>query len=294
MLGRSQGFAQGFGFWHEEPRPGEGRVTGRVASAVAKNALTELEGAQAPFFLMVHLFDPHWAYATYPAIGFAGEPPERLREPLAMSEARELLPFSSEELAWLVDAYDEEVWITDRSLGELLGTLEVLGKGRETLVVVVGDHGEEIGERGRIGHTASLHEEVMRVPLLLSGRGLPEGLRVAEPVSAVSLAPTLLDLLGLPVGGGEFDAPSLAPRVRGERASGPLWPTARVHRALGGRGSESVSLSAVVGERYKLIRDLEAQRTLLFDLREDPGEQRDLSAELPDVVRELERHLEAD
>jgi len=94
------------------------------------------------------------------------------------------------------------------------------GSREETLIILTSDHGEEFQEHGSLLHGRTYYQEVIAIPLLLNGPGVPAGLTVQEPVHLVDVAPTLLRLLGLPVeqqpmhaigatgnGAGELDNP---------------------------------------------------------------------------------------
>src|SRR5262249_22562701 len=95
----------------------------------------------------------------------------------------------------------------------LFAELDRRGFLDNALVVIVSDHGEEFIEHGRTSHGRTLYEESVHVPFIVVGPGVAAGRRVAENVSLIDLAPTLLDLLGLPPEP-RFEGRSLAPLVR--------------------------------------------------------------------------------
>jgi len=114
----------------------------------------------APFFLWVHLFEPHAPYGDPSSGGSA------------------------------IERYDAEIATADREVGRLLAAL---GAGREaTLVVCAGDHGEAFGEHGEYAHSIFVYDTTLRVPLLISGPGIPARTRVGAPVTLADLAPTIL------------------------------------------------------------------------------------------------------
>src|SRR5207247_10191368 len=80
----------------------------------------------------------------------------------------------------------------------MLKTLEALGRRRDTYIVVTSDHGEEFFEHGSSGHAHALYSEMLRVPLIIAGPGVPQGRVCKDLVSLEDLAPTLLDLVSLP------------------------------------------------------------------------------------------------
>ena len=148
-------------------RPGD-----RVADA-ALAWLDDAAGRDAPFFAWVHLYDPHYPdYANEALRGtrFAG-----------------------------VASYDAELAFTDRQVGRLLEFLDERGLRDRTLVVVVADHGEGLGDHDEREHGYLLNEEILRVPLVVALPGVTRaGHRVEAVVSSVDVLPTILDLAGTP------------------------------------------------------------------------------------------------
>ena len=136
-------------------------------------------------FLWVHYFDPHEPYNLRE--DFAD--PEQLWEPHPDS-----LP-KDREIANRVRKYDSEIGYADRHIGRLLDRIDKLGMRDNTLVVLLSDHGEGLGEQGFVGHGRWLYESTVRVPWImrLPGRIKP-GTVIGRNVSIMDLAPTLLDL----------------------------------------------------------------------------------------------------
>ena len=148
-------------------------------------------------------------------------------------------------------SYDEGVRYVDRSLGELFNTLRSDGVWDQMLVVVTSDHGEAFGERGEFGHN-SLHEEIVRVPLMIKW---PGGGRAGEvdstPRSAVDVAPTLLDFAGLG-----------ADKLPGEDLRTP-----RLNPAI---FAGTLAKAVIVGDDKGILAGRSSAR--FFDLENDPGE----------------------
>jgi arylsulfatase A-like enzyme len=208
----------------------------------------------------------------------------------------------------LVDLYDAEILYTDAKLGELLAELDRRGLLDRTLVVLLADHGEELLERGGIGHGTSLYEELLHVPLILRlPGGSPEPHRIAAPVSTVDLLPTLAEYF-------ELDAPpglagrSLLGLVAGEDALRPIYaeglhgPRYQHSVRLGEwkyvatvpvRRKESATGSMLpVGDPwFEALERGVAPREELYHLAADPGETRDLSRTRPEELRRLREVL---
>jgi hypothetical protein len=175
-----------------------------------------------------------------------------------------------------LNRYRNALHYADDSLADLLDGLRRRGLEDNTLLVVCGDHGEAFGQHaGNYGHTLFLYEENVRVPLLIAAPGRIEPARVGRVVSLAGLAPTVLDLLGLPTPD-EYQGRSLLsaePRMA-------LFCT-----------DYSLGLLGLRDGRWKMIHELDSGRSQLFDLAADPGEKCDLSGELPGRTAAYRDHL---
>lgn len=176
-----------------------------------------------------------------------------------------------------IDRYRNALHDADAALGELLAGLEARGRLQNTLLVIFGDHGEAFDQHpGNFGHTMFVYEENVRIPYLIAAPGLiEEPLRIARIASQVDTAPTVMDLLG-------FDRPSewQGRSLLDPRAGMALFCTDYAEGFLGLRDG-----------RWKFIHELDSRRSKLFDVEDDPGEQRDLSERFPEQVRAYREHL---
>lgn len=219
------------------------------SDAVARGAVRWLRHRRSsrPFFLWMHLIDPHAPYQV-PAGGRR---------------------FGDRTL----DLYDAEIHFADRSLGTVLAALDELHLDSSTIVAVVSDHGEEFAEHGVRFHSRSLFNQVARIVFVLRVPGAAP--RVVEtPVSIVDVMPTLLELVGVD-GPGGMNGRSLAAAVRGEDSRPrpvfiEVYPMENVER----------NLAAVVDGGWKLIWDREANAWSLFSLG-DPDDREDRAAAEP-------------
>jgi choline-sulfatase len=196
------------------------------------------------FFAWIHLYDPHSPY----------DPPE---------------PFASR---YAKRPYDGEIAWTDSLVGEILAGLDRLGLRRRTVVAVIGDHGESLGEHGENGHGYFVYEPSVHVPFLLSTPyAALAGKRVGTVVRHVDFSPTMLALLGIEDalhGQGRSLVPLLAGTDAGRAPEGYSESFyARFHYGWS-------ELRALRTERYHFI---EAPRPELYDLAEDRGETRNLA-----------------
>jgi arylsulfatase A-like enzyme len=199
--------------------------------------------------------------------------------------------------------YDGEARVFDDLVGRWLAALEETGQLDETLIILTADHGEELMERGHVGHCScnlkgTLYDESIRVPLILRyPERLPAGRVVGRQVSHIDIMPTIYDLLGLQTPEA-FEGESLMALIDG-RESGFreevfAETTPAGWQALAADGRE---LWCVRTDRHKLIartdRDRPQQREWeLYDLRADPGETRNLAGHRPQIEAPLREKLE--
>ncbi len=246
-----------------------------------------------PFFLFLHFYDTHRDYEPLPrferlfARPYEGSITGSRREIVRFRKGR--LEVDEADARRLADLYAAEIRQLDETLDRVFSTLEQGPAGGRTLVVVTSDHGEEFLEHGALGHGRTHYDEVLRVPLLLRGPGLPRGRRVTEPVSLVDLAPTLLAQLGVPAPAG-LDGVDLSPlwRARAPEALADRALFAEADRRDGRRDL----LRSVRRGRFKLILERESGRASLYDLEADPGETSDRSDDEPGLAARLRRDLE--
>jgi len=197
--------------------------TGETWSAheVAQRAAEVLEDTGAnPCFLHVHFADPHEPHTSsepdaHPSLSFA-----ELRQRIASGATGPELCTES-ELESLRSAYRAEIASVDAAIAELLQAIAARAHPAGTLILFTSTCGEEFLEHGYVGHAWTLHEEVLRVPLLLHAPGTIPPAIDTQPVSLVDIAPTLADLLALPERSIGFDGDALLvngrPKALGER-----------------------------------------------------------------------------
>lgn len=293
--GVSQGFAH-FDDDMKDPEPRDGKFE-RRAPGTTNAAIHWLE--QRPgdrFFLWVHYQDPHGPYT----------PPERLVRDFQRSyRTKRLLRLNSinsglkgipkyqqlwkrRDAGFYSDRYDAEIRYFDEELGRLLGWLRDEGLYEDSLILFTADHGEALGEHDHwFSHGHALHRELVRVPFIIR---YPEGAvrptvprdadgyrRAAVPVAHLDVWATVLEAFGLP------EVPS-----RGTSLFTVDLPPTRMlpqilYRPLEGGWRTYLALS---DGRYRLL--VTGRHRGLYDIREDPGEQRNLARKRPDVVQRLE------
>ena len=239
-------------------------LAGGEGSQQAANGPADERDVSEPFFAWVHLFDAHAPYA-----------------------ARE--PFASRHLA---SPYDAEVAAVDFEVGRLLAALEERDLARRTVVVVVGDHGEGLGDHGEPTHGLLLYESTLRVPLVVRAPGLVDhGWSVAEPVGLADLAPTVLGLLapdgqqGVAPALGLVDGRDLSADLRGRREP------PRVELVAETDYPSYFGWAALAAVRRGPWKYIEAPRPELYQLEDDPLERSDRWPAAPAEGRELAAQL---
>jgi arylsulfatase A-like enzyme/Flp pilus assembly protein TadD len=259
VLARRYGLDQGFAVYDDE-LPRDARAAGSVAerpgAQVVDHALAWLAEAQGrPSFAWVHLYDAHAPY----------EPPDpfRARHP---------------------DPYDGEIAGVDAQLARLVGAIEASGRAERSVVAVVADHGESLGDHGELTHGLLLYEPALRVPLVIRAPGLlAAGRSVREPLSLADLAPTLAGLLGLSFGEGSDGRDLSRPLTRGlEPPPAEVYAETEYPRSFGWAPQACL--------RRAGLKYVEGPRRELYDLAADPREASNRAAFDPRIV-ELERGL---
>ncbi|MFN2401818.1 MAG: sulfatase [Candidatus Binatia bacterium] len=240
--------------------------------------------ASRPFLLYLHYFDPHAAY-TPPeeyARRFGVEPGERLA---GEEQWRHLLADEAPDadvMKVLVSLYDAEIAATDAAVGRLLDGLPAPLR-ESTIVVVTSDHGEEFGDHGGVQHGRTLHDELLRVPLLIAGPQIPAGKVVTTPVSLAGLRATLADLLAVRLPADSGAEASFEPAMRREPdAPAPVF--ADLEKRF--EADRQLHRRAMVEGNWKLLVD-PARSASLFDVATDPGEKNAVLAEAARTERML-------
>jgi arylsulfatase A-like enzyme len=195
---------------------------------VASRATSYLaRGPREPFFLWLHLMDPHDPFAPPP--GVASGPPspslgpfvdfdgdfsgreEDLAERIRLGERY----VTAEEKAFIKARYLDEVRYVDEAVGALLETLAKRALLEHTVVVLTADHGEEFWDHGDFSHGQSFRDVLVNVPLIITHPTLANGANLHTPVSHIDLLPTLYELLGVPIPA-SCQGRSFAALLRGE------------------------------------------------------------------------------
>ncbi|MCU1383538.1 MAG: hypothetical protein JWL71_2235, partial [Acidobacteria bacterium] len=282
VLDHRFGLAQGFDTYDDriprDPDAADRLEAERPAAAVVDRALAWFDRppapsgqSQAPFFVWIHLYDPHAPY----------HPPK-------------------EFLAGGRSPYDGEIAYADSQLARTLEALRTRGLIDRTLVVVAGDHGEGLGDHGERTHGMLLYDSTLRVPLIIAAPGVAPAVR-DEAVSLADVAPTLLHAAGVAApadmkgrdlfqvrgaevrGAGGRGAEGRGAQVRGADVRGAAAPIADLYSETEyPRVAGWSALQALTDGRWKTIRAGAASE--VYDLTNDPREEHDVAAAQPAVA----------
>src|SRR6202521_1163173 len=287
VLDRSWGLARGFDFYDDAfsaetfEQKDIGLVDRRAGESVAHAIAWLKKTPRRPFFLWLHLYDPHSPY----------DPPE---------------PYRTEYRSHL---YDGEIAYADHELGNLMSWLKQNHLYDSSLIVALSDHGESLGEHGEDEHGFFVYNATVHVPLIVkppAGSGVAAG-RHGEPVETTAVAPTLLQLAGVKDSVdtiyAQFQAHALLGTMLGTKSATNQegrWPAnqtanqAPQEQAYRARFYPFSSfgwspLHALESERFHLI---EAPKPELYDLESDPGETRNIAAQHPATVAVLREKMQ--
>ncbi len=234
------------------------------------------EQGEGPFFLFLHYWDVHTPYHA----------PRRFRSYRGTDPVRELR-----------DRYEGAVRYVDQQIGRLLRGLHRRGRLDDTLFIVTSDHGESHTEHGIFFDHHGLYEPTIRVPLIVRYPGLlPRGRRVRGFVQHVDLVPTIMELVGQEWAGDAVDGVSLLPLIAGSESSvrpHVYCEESYVQRKRALRDGRYKYIRAVDGEGYcRYCHKVHGGVEELYDLRQDPGEGRNLAEMRPEVAARMREQLE--
>lgn len=257
-------------------------ATGNSQRSADETTAAVLEWLQAepgaPFFLWVHLWDPHDTHLLPPA--------KYLEEQM---QGRQV----EDRHDYLRAVYDAEISYVDMHVGIIVDELDHLGLRESTVLAITSDHGEGLGDHNWWKHSL-LYQEQIKVPLILQGPGIPAGQVIAPVVEHVDLMPTLLQLAGL-------DQETLA-GVQGQSLVGLLSGDGADNRGTMAYSevhsfftlSESPGkrdigvIYSIIDGRWKLLHfPRRPAYDKLFDLQEDPGELHNLIDQHQEIAEDL-------
>ncbi len=264
VLKKQFGLNQGFAIYDDKMPDGGNRQEfredpERPAADTIDRAIHWMDSQSGkPFFVWVHLYDPHLPY----------RPPA---------------PFAQQ---YKTHPYDGEIAYTDHELARLFDAVHKKAPADKTLTAVLSDHGESLGEHGEYTHGVFLYDATLRIAFLMSGPGVPAGLRVKQQARNIDLLPTVLDLLG-----GKPPAAvhgvSLVPSFGGKEVPTAIAYAETLYPKMNMGWAE---LRSIRTNSWKYVR---APKPELYDLSHDPAETTNVIGSHPAEVRKFEAQLKA-
>jgi arylsulfatase A-like enzyme/Tfp pilus assembly protein PilF len=260
------GLGQGFDFYDEDF--GSGKTILNFDVEIPADRVYEKfsrlfsRRPEKAFFYWVHFYDPHAPYLSH------GDPAG-----------------GEESSAW--SRYEGEVRFVDEFVGKIIDDLKSGGLYENTVVLIVGDHGEAFGEHKEEGHGIFCYEESLRVPLIIHNpRLFKTPARIAERVRLVDVMPTVLDVFGLKIPR-EIQGRSFLDLVKKktEKKAREVY----FESLFGQEENNWAPLTGIIDGRFKYISLPEPE---LYDLQSDPGEARNLIGRQSDRAREMDKALE--
>jgi choline-sulfatase len=250
------------------------------------------------YFLYLHFVDPHAPYYS----------PEPFRDRFSSSlgfdnsavahgdagrfgDGRKWyqipLKPTDKDLEYLRALYDGEISYVDERIGKMLAEVRKSGMQDDTIIVVTADHGEAFYEHGRVEHRSSLYDETLKVPLIISGPGIPRRKVMHEQVRTIDFFPTLLDMAGifLPEG---IEGRSLVPLMQGQHLSPE---PALAFRCMSLKKGHCEYVLRTPEE--KLFLRLPGKTIEFYDIYNDPSEKNDLSSTEKERSRSILLKLES-
>ena len=284
-VSRKFGFDRGFDFFDDhgiqtEKQNLKGDVVAPDVISAAVDWIEDLPEGK-PFFLFLHFYDVHYHYdPPAPFDTKFDRAPAKTDRRFRNYYAHKKKPLTEEQKAHQIAQYDESIAYVDDQLRQLYSKLA--DAGRKQRWVVTADHGEEFGERGSWGHAHTLYAEQLRVPLIVSGEGLPEGQIVKEAVGIQDIASTITSWVDQPMP--EADGIDLNPAMEGAPVPGRAFP-AETFRFKTSR----ISLY----ENGKRIEwDLKRNRKEVFNTDTDMKEVNNVARQEPEAVKTLSARAE--
>ncbi|HTU52056.1 MAG TPA: sulfatase-like hydrolase/transferase [Acidobacteriaceae bacterium] len=259
VLTRLFGFNQGFATYDDQldHRNSRDPVSTRAANVTADHAIHWLQQQSGkPFFLWVHFYDAHFPY----------DPPAEFRK------------------QYPEDPYDAEIAFEDQQVGRVLDAVKQKSPAQKTLIILLSDHGEGLGDHGEYDHGVFLYDSTVRIAWIMAGPGVPAGVQVKQQAREIDLLPTVLDLMGGHASPA-VQGTSLVPAFSGKAVPSNYSYEETLYPKINMGWSE---LRGIHTAHWMYVR---APRPELYDLDEDPGELNNVIDAHPKEYRELDAQL---
>jgi choline-sulfatase len=261
-LQREFGFNQGFNSYDDQIWEDKGANTNlpaasRPANITVDHAIRWLNTQPGkPFFVWLHLYDAHEPYS--PPLQFRNQYPN--------------------------NPYDAEIAFEDQQLGRFLESVRQKSPFNKTVVVLLSDHGESLGDHGEYSHGVFLYDSTVRIAWIMAGPGVPAGVRIRQQAREIDVLPTILDLLGIHPSSA-IQGTSMVPAFFGKKVPSDYSYEETLYPKI------DMGWSQLLGIHTARWMYVKAPRPELYDLDHDPGERTNVIKTHPKIFRELEAQL---
>lgn len=285
---RKFGLRQGFDFYDDRFEADQRRI-GEYYDGILEWLK---EQTKRPFFLWLHLFEPHFPYEGHAEHVYQpAQPTEFDRYNTGITGEAELLRLQKNEynlqekdIKRAQALYDSEISYIDCYLGRFWDDLRRLGLFDTSMIIVTSDHGEGFGEQGKFfTHAYNITEEITRVPLIIKMPGnAPGGKIVEDQVQTSDVVATILEVAGIPFKENRLSV-SLLPLIHGRGS---------FNRKYAYSYGSSAQTYGIREGRFKLVFYKDEGKYGLYDIQSDPIETQDLSGEKPERLIEMKKELD--
>lgn len=286
LLQQKYGLHQGFTIYNEDNISSEFYNHNSISSqGITDDAIQFLsQHGKKKFFMLLHYFDPHYTYINHePSTSYSGEFTSQ-----DISFLRDLIrenKYTTQDLDYLKDSYRSEIVFTDFYIGLVIDELKSRNIYDNTLIVFTSDHGEEFVEKGWLGHSTTVYNEQIKIPLLFKLPSIELNLTPPaqnQAVSNIDIAPSVLRVLGFPP----------FPQFQGvdifsEHPEDRFVFSEVVQREYG----EFKDNACVISNGWKLIYDFVTKHYELYNLEKDRDENTNVLGSNDDVERTLKMRL---
>ncbi|MBU0762725.1 MAG: sulfatase-like hydrolase/transferase, partial [Candidatus Altiarchaeota archaeon] len=269
------------------------RGKGNTAFVFGKNAIDFIKSVKendtnARFFIWQHHIEPHLPYnpkGDYASLYIEDIPNEYKGTSRRICMDNE---YSEEEIEYFKALHDGEIRYTDEAIGDFIDELKAIGEYNNTIIVILGDHGEEFWEHGGCDHGQSVYDEQIHVPLFMRVPTLKDSKVISKQVSEIDILPTILDILNISIN--SRSGRSFMPVILGyEKTERPVYSETKRLKKPGIKTS-------VRYKGHKLIRTIDKkylnETWELYDMIRDPKEENNIWGPNSEIVNELEEIME--
>jgi len=255
---------------------------------------TDKNDSRPPFFAYLHVMPPQEAYLpTKPYMGIFGDADKYNSNNNQYRNFKFGQPYGPEkqdEVDILRKRYDEFILYSDQKFMEFLSNLTRTIDMNNTIIILSSDHGESFSH-GWLAHDGPpMHESLIHVPLIIKRPGMTENRTIDIPVGQIDIAPTVLELAGIPVPEW-MEGRSLVPLMEGRQRE--PYPVFSMYLQKN-RVFDPITKGTIAVREgdYKLINYLQDNKTLLFNIKSDPDELIDIALEQPEITERLKKLID--